>query len=200
MTAKPGHFTARMLATAVTMSGIVACTPQQTTVTPLSSEPTTFKCKPYQNTWGTFAQRGNAVSQGPMIVWNTIEFGNDYTPEKRCDIVSQRFTDAVASNGGMLSNLDITTGTHNKYPVVCFVIQTGSSTSGSSPCNDRNLLFTLKNENADTVQKRREVLARLTNFSQGKTGSSPVYEREEFPDSIPLEVLVNKILPQGSGW
>ncbi len=200
MTAKPGRFTARVLATAVTLSGIIACSTQETTNTPVSREPTTFKCMLYQNTWGTFAERGNAVSKDPMIVWNTIEFGDKYTPEERCDIVSKRFTDAVASNGGMLSNLDITTGTLKNYPVICFVTQTGSSTSGSSPCNDRNLLFTLKKENADTIQKRREILGRLTNFSQGKTGSGPVYEREKFPESIPLEILVNKILPQESGW
>ena len=54
MTAKPGRFTARVLATAVTLSGIIACSPQETTVTPVSkaipvsNEPTTFNCKPYQ--------------------------------------------------------------------------------------------------------------------------------------------------------
>jgi len=121
-----------------------------------------------------------------MIAWNTTEFGNDYTPDERCRIVSQRFTIAMADNGGKLSHLDLTTGTLNNYAVVCFVL------NRSSTCNDSNLLFTLKQENA---QNPRLVLAKLTNFGRGQAGSYvTVYEKEP-PQFISLEKLVNDTLP-----
>lgn len=163
---------------------------QETAVTPESHEPTSFNCMPSEGGWATFAQRGTAISTVPMIAWNTTEFGNDYTPDERCRIVSQRFTIAVADNGGKLSHLDLTTGMLNNYAVVCFVL------NRSSTCNDSNLLFTLKQENA---QNPRLVLAKLTNFGRGKAGSDvTVYEKEP-PQFISLEKLVNDTLPPDTG-
>jgi len=183
---RPG--TAKVLATAITLSGIIACSPQETTVTPMSSDRTTFACLPYGDSWGTFAERGNAISKVPMLAWQTTEFGDKYTPKDRCDIVSQRLTRAVADNGGMLSNLELTTGMLNKYAVVCFV------TNRSQKCKDSNLLFTLKRENAENS---REVLANMTDFGQGQAGPEKIiYEGDEiYPEFISLQKLVDRDLP-----
>ncbi|MGK7900967.1 MAG: COP23 domain-containing protein [Hormoscilla sp.] len=179
----------KVLATAITLSGIIACSPQEGQVT--SSISTTFQCRPYKYSWGTFAKRGNAISEFPMIAWNTTEFGSDYTPEKRCNIVSQRLTRAVADNGGMLSNLELTTGMLHDYPVVCFV------TNSSSKCTDSNLLFTLKQENGKNPNK---VLAKMTLFGRGKAGEDEIIDEEIYPEYISLQELVDRRLPQGSGW
>jgi len=111
---KLGRWTAQMLATGLTISGIVACSTQPAATNPELQpveemannpepvEPTTFKCDWRGGQWGTFAQRNNAVSTIPMISWNSREFGDNWKPERRCQTVSKRLTKAVANNGGML--------------------------------------------------------------------------------------------------
>ncbi len=146
---------------------------------------------PYSDSWGTFAKRGNAISEFPMLAWNTTEFGSDYSPSKRCNIVSQRLTGAVADNGGKLSNLELTTGMLNDYPVVCFV------SNRSSKCRDSNLLFTLKQENA---KNPKQVLAKMILFGKGKAGEDEIIDEENYPDFISLKELVDGHLPQDSGW
>ncbi|MGK7904099.1 MAG: COP23 domain-containing protein [Hormoscilla sp.] len=192
MIAKPGGFTAKALATAMMLSGAVLYSTQPAAANP-ELDPTVFKCVRQGEGWATFAQRGNAVSTVPMIRWNTTEFGSDYTPENRCRIVSERLTKAVANNGGMLSNLDLTTGTLNDYPVVCFVTQNSST----STCDNSNLLFTLNKQNASNPS---QVLARLTNFRQGRASDSTIDENGGIALFISLETLVDRILPQDSGW
>ncbi|MGK7902762.1 MAG: COP23 domain-containing protein [Hormoscilla sp.] len=190
MIAKPRRpWTGKVLAIALTLSGIIACSTQESQVK--YSISTSFRCMPYEDSLGTFAKRGNAISEFPMIAWNTTEFGSDYSPEKRCNIVSQRLTRAVADNGEMLSNLELTTGMLNDYPVVCFV------TNRSEKCKDSNLLFTLKQENAKNPQK---VLAKMTLFGHGKAGKDEIIDEEIYPESISLEELVDRHLPQDSGW
>ena len=81
--------------------------PNLTASTPKSSQHTirtTFNCVRQPTGWATIAQRGNAISQSPLLTWNSAEFGTDWTPEQRCKTVSQRLTNAVAKNSGKLSS------------------------------------------------------------------------------------------------
>lgn len=149
---------------------------------------TSFECMMRQAIWGTFAKRGNAVSQTAIITWNSTEFGSEYTPEKRCDIVSKRLTNAVAHNGGKLGDLALSVGLLNNQSVVCFVTQ------ATPKCNDTNLLFTLNRENANNAQS---VLANIFNFAKAKgtTTNAQVYESGTF---ISLDLLVNRAFEQAS--
>jgi hypothetical protein len=146
---------------------------------------TTFECVEQSGTWATLAKRGNSVSISPLITWNTQEFGSDYTPEKRCEIVSGKLTQAVAQNGGTLGGLKLKHGkVDDGQTVVCVL------TLGQSSCNRDNMLFTLSQENAN---KPNKALSTITNFAQGKATNSTMDE-SRFPSQIFLEQLVDPSL------
>lgn len=126
-----------------------------------------------------------------MITWNTTEFGSEFTPEKRCQIVSQKLTDVVAQHGGSLRKLQLTTGqVDDGQTVVCVI------TPEQKSCNRNNQLFTLNKENAKNPSK---ALVQITNFSQGKADSKSINESGDFPSIISLETLVNRLLTEDSG-
>ncbi len=119
----------------------------------------------------------------------STEFGPSYTPQQRCRLVSDRLTQAVAQNGGRLSNLYLSTGTVNRLPVVCYLKGVQSS------CNSNNLLFTLDSRNAGNPN---EVLNRLLNFGQTGSGGPiislvpPTQTQPSQSRPISLENLVNQ--------
>ncbi|MEG4347976.1 COP23 domain-containing protein [Microcoleus sp. A003_D6] len=153
-------------------------------VSQAAGESTTFECVEQGGGWATVAKRGKDVSPSPLISWNTPEFGPEYTPEKRCQIVSTRLTNIVAKNGGWLGGLDLTAGkVENGSTVVCLVNQQPRS------CNLGNMLFTLNEQNAKNPS---QVLTTITRFAEGKATNSNVAESKDIPQSIPLEVLVNR--------
>ena len=169
--------------------------PNLTASTPKSSQHTirtTFNCVRQPTGWATIAQRGNAISQSPLLTWNSAEFGTDWTPEQRCKTVSQRLTNAVAKNSGKLVSLDLTTGkVDNRYTVVCVV------TARQKSCDRNNMLFTLNKQNTKAPS---EVLATITNFAKGDAATSPLVENGLIPQFIPLETLVNRSLGKESGF
>jgi Circadian oscillating protein COP23 len=114
---------------------------------------TTFACVKKGSDYATVARRGERTTS-PMIAWKDKTWGK-YTPEKRCQIVSQRLTKAVAASG-KLSNLDMTHGTVNSTPVICYI------TSKTDKCNSENILFSLK---PGDVGKEKEIVSKLLNFS-----------------------------------
>jgi len=149
-----------------------------------STEPTVFECVQNGGSWVTVAKRGNAVSSSPLVAWNTTEFGEQWTPQKRCNHVSNKLTKAVADNGGRLGELNLTTGKlDSTQTVVCIVNSTQEN------CNNNNILFTLNQKNANNPSA---VLAKITNFSQGLASDSTVSESGSVPQYIALEPLVNR--------
>ncbi|MEG4115041.1 MULTISPECIES: COP23 domain-containing protein [unclassified Microcoleus] len=222
MTTKPSRLITEILAAILTIFGAAACStttvsnpeiqpavttsnnpatspvttaPSLTDSAPKTSQPTIttiFKCIQQPNGWATVAQRGNAVSQNPLLTWNSTEFGDEWTPEQRCQTVSKRLTDAVAKNGGKLARLDLTTGNvDNGYTVVCMV------TAGQKSCDRKNMLFTLNKENKKAPS---EVLATITNFASGNATTKSVAENAPIPQFIPLETLVNSSLGKENGF
>jgi hypothetical protein len=212
MTTKPSRLITEILAAILTLFGAAACstttvsTPGIQPAVPTSNNPattsaptisqsniaTTFNCVQQAMGWATIAQRGNAISQSPLLTWNSTEFGTDWTPEQRCKTVSQRLTDAVAKNGGKLASLDLTTGkVDNGYTVVCVVTATQRS------CDRNNVLFTLKKENS---QNPSAILAKITNFAKGDASNPPIAESGNIPQFIPLETLVNRVLGKETGF
>ena len=71
----------------------------------------------------------------PIITWKSSHFsGSGYTPQRRCEIVSQRFN-TLHQRGQM--NL-LTTGRMNGLPVIC------AAATNPGPCVQDGLLYTLK--------------------------------------------------------
>lgn len=154
-----------------------------------SNQATVFRCVPQGSAFATIAQRGSRRSD-PMIIWESYVFGAEYTPQQRCQKVSQRLTMAVAQNGGRMTNLLLTTGRVNGQTVVCYI------NTGVPHCNRSNMLFTLKPENATDPGA---ALASLLRF--GKTGSgSALHESagSEDQDVVDLEAAVEQALAEGS--
>jgi hypothetical protein len=123
----------------------------------------------------TVARRGDRVTE-PMITWEDNSFGDKYTPEKRCQIVSQRLTKAVAASG-KLSNLDMTNGLVNSTPVICYITKKGEK------CNSENILFSLKKTE---IGKEKEIVAGLLNFSKLGSGGGIVRGTPGQPAAAPV--------------
>lgn len=140
--------------------------------------------------FATFARRAERRSSVPLLTWNSTEFGSDYTPKQRCEIVSQRLTEKVAANNGRLSGLSLTYGKikDNGLTVICALgLQ-------EQKCNSNNMLFTLNEANAKNPS---ETLVRIANFSKGKaTSDSTTAEIGGLSQYILLETLVTNIFPE----
>jgi len=163
-------------------------------LTPPVPSSTVFRCVNYGGEYATVAVRSNGSQTAPMVVWRSHAFGSEYTPAYRCQQVSDKLTQVVASNGGKLSNLWLTTGNVNGQTVVCFV-------NSAERCNVNNQLFTLKRENA---RQAGDVLARLVRFGQRGEGA-PVFEGEngstnDQPTYVSLEEVVGAGFESGGSF
>lgn len=156
-----------------------------------ANQTTVFRCVGSGRNLATIAKRGTRTTD-PLILWQTTEFGREFTPSKRCQTVSSRLTQAVANNGGSLSNLLLTTGTVNNLPVVCFV-------NGRGRCNSGNTLFTLDRKNA---RNPGAVLARLVNFAENGAGQAVVSRTQPAGEPeqqyVSLQDLVDRSLGSDS--
>ena len=165
-----------------------ATSPAQSTPPPPDSNPvaTASLIKVGCDGLQTVVQKGER--QAFLFNWKTGYFGTEYTPETRCQIVSQRLQAATDRNGGTLKGLQLESGRLNGQMVIC-VLQ-----SGENGCTNRNLLFTLNPENAKQPQA---VIAKILTFASSGSARidesakrpSPVnpdlgsWERQAFPDS-----------------
>jgi Circadian oscillating protein COP23 len=112
----------------------------------------------------TVVQKGER--QALMFNWHTNYFGAEFTPDKRCQIVSARIQAAADLNGGTLKGLQLGSGILNNQMVIC-ILQAG----GENKCTDRNLLFTLKPENA---KRSQAIIGKILIFA--KNGSTTIDE------------------------
>ncbi len=111
----------------------------------------------------TVVQKGDR--QATMLTWNYSGFGREFTPEKRCQIVSERLQQAANLNGGTFKDLQIASGTVNSQAVICTL------QNNSNKCNRKNLLFTLNPENARNPDA---VIQKMFSFAQD--GNSSINE------------------------
>ncbi len=81
----------------------------------------------------------------PLIVWKTNQFGPEYSPQQRCQIVSAKFQDFYSR--GILKYL--TTGRENRLNVIC------AAQSQDSSCET---LYTISDQRADPGTKLKELL------------------------------------------
>jgi hypothetical protein len=154
-----------------------------------SAMPTVLECTQDQGQWVTIAKRGNTISS-PLLIWQTAEFGDKYTPAERCKIVSERLTNFVTANGGRLQNLLLKTGTVNNQTVVCAVVKYDQT------CQEDNLVLTL---NQDNSKSKDQVLASFENFAKGQK-TSPVYEQGNTAPMISVNVAMELPTNNDQGW
>ncbi len=100
--------------------------------------------------------------QATMVSWSYGGFGKEFTPEKRCQMVSERLQQVADANGGTFKDLQLASGTINSQPVICAL------QSNAKKCTTENLLFTLKPENARNPEA---VIQKIFTFAQDGTGT-----------------------------
>jgi hypothetical protein len=148
---------ARLLRLVFTCNTVVILAAVLTPAPSYAAPETTFECKIARNQIVTVAQRGDRVTE-PMIVWK--DSSSKYPIKKRCEIISQRLTQAVA-NSGNLRDLDLTYGQVSSVPVICFI------TKKEEKCNSENILFSLK---AAEKGQERAIINGLSNFNKTTCG------------------------------
>jgi hypothetical protein len=133
---------------------------------------TKFSCVPQDNgNVATVGQRpgGQPI---PIIIWTrqtSKYFGDKYTSQGRCEIVTNKLTRAVTNSGLKLKDVVLMTGRVNKSTVICIV------SANETGCNGGNTLFTLKPENA---KKADQILAQIMRISREGSSAGVVRETE----------------------
>jgi Circadian oscillating protein COP23 len=135
----------------------------------------------------TIVQKGDR--QAVMLTWSYDGFGKEYTPEKRCQIVSERLQKAANANGGTFKGLQLASGTLNSQSVVCAL------KSNRSKCSSQNLLFTLKPENARNPEA---IIKKIFDFAED--GNSSINESASRQSTVDLNLgnWEQKAFPQVS--
>ncbi len=151
----------------VTIGGLSAQAQNSTTFHCISSKVQTQGAKD-ETVFVTVARRGTRQTP-PMILWRS-SLGK-FTPQERCKVVSDRFTEVVAQNEGKLSNLYLTYGRIDGEPVICHVGDKNSA------CNRRNMLFTLRPQDKGNEKK---ILEQMVSFSVTGSGSAVQQSGEQF--------------------
>lgn len=157
------------------------------------SDKINFKCVQIKGGYATFAQRDNpAVLPRTIINW-TRQIGSEYTPERRCQIVTDNLNRVVNNNGGRIDNLSFVLGKVRGSSVICL------ANSSSLGCNDSNMLFTLSARNA---QNPREVINSLASNIGSRTSSSgsPVQESASGESFASLAPLNENLEPEDALW
>ena len=108
----------------------------------------------------TIVQKGDR--EAVMLTWSYGGFGREYTPAKRCQIVSTRLQKAANLNGGTFKDIQLASGTLNSQSVICAL------KSNDRNCSSKNLLFTLKPENASNPDA---VIQQIFSFAQDGNSS-----------------------------
>ena len=145
---------------------------------------TIFFCGKSSNGYATFAWRDSYKVL--LVKWETRFFAGSSVPlQIRCRQFAERLNRAVENNGGQLSNLWLTTGRFNGYPVICY--KTGTDRG----CNENNILLTMSRSYSPNPGR---VLREL--FDEQSIGGVPIYESQR--QDINLEGLVASALPEGT--
>ena len=169
------------------LSSVIACNGQ----TKSSNVSTVFKCiQQAPKIWATLAQRNNTIYNVPILTWQTVDFGEKWTPEKRCYHVSEKLTTAVRNNGGKLTGLRLTYGVVKNHTVVCVV------DGNQLNCSPENQLFTLNRENEKNPSL---ILAKIADFAKARGTDSTISENGNTTQFISLDVLVNRAVDLDNG-
>ncbi|NES77615.1 MULTISPECIES: COP23 domain-containing protein [unclassified Okeania] len=118
------------------------------------------------------------ATKRPLIQWTkggSVEFGDKYTPEVRCQAVTDRFNQHFIQ-GEKPKMPPLSEGVVNGMAVVCAAKAGG--------CNSSNLLWTLRNNNRATNGK---ILMNLVSSLRGNASASLIIESSDVVENQGLE-------------
>jgi hypothetical protein len=164
------NYSAKFFMTVLAVSSMGLTSELALSQTQSASNGTTFQCVSSGSGFATVAKRGERTT-APLITWNSSEFGTQYQPEQRCNIVSNRLTEVVSAHGGKLRNLQMTYGRVKGNPVICYV------ESRNEICNRKNTLITLRQSDRG---RERQILEQLVTFSLKGTGNAVQQSAPQF--------------------
>ena len=135
-----------------------------------------FICQENRAELSTVILRTNQSEPDPIILWDVTNdyFGDEFTPKKRCQLVSERFQNIYSRD----QLAYITTGIADwesdvGLPIICSVPRPGIK------CIEEDLLFTLQSGD-DPAQVLDEVIALRDSDSKtimrGEDGTQPYYD------------------------
>lgn len=158
-----------------------------------------FSCvKGEGSSFATVAFRENNTSPQPLVNWSRVieTSGETFTPEKRCQEVTERLNNMIVAKGiSSWADLKFTVGTVSNANVVCLV-------SGSEACSNNNMLLTLTGENANNPQKALQALLNFGTASAGG-GQGPLLESSDDDGgqpSVSLGEVEQKLQPDSALW
>jgi hypothetical protein len=128
---------------------------------PSQANSNTYYCAQLNGIWNTFVN----TPRGRITLINWVKnYSEDWTPQKRCLEVSQRFQKFL-ENGTLKY---IRTGTVNRQPVICIANERGGA------CPDQNVLVTFK-----PGTDPEEVLIQLVDFRRSVSGQTIVLSEDD---------------------
>lgn len=136
-------------AVALTLSSVAFANPAR-------SQGSTFACDFSSGVPATVVQSPEHGTV-KIIEWKTTEFGDEFDPQSRCQIVSEKFQEYAKA--GTLKYF--TTGSVDRKPVICAVA------TQDAPCNAESMLYTLK-QGSDAS----ETLKQLLDVRTGASGTA----------------------------
>ncbi|OSO88155.1 hypothetical protein B7O87_13730 [Cylindrospermopsis raciborskii CENA303] len=110
-----------------------------------------------------------------LIAWKSQAFGKNWTPQKRCDVVSSKFQKFYQS--GQLNYLTVgriktrsQKGNITEKQVICAVQE------AQGICDDQNQLFTIKDEEKNNIEKADDVLNSLVDLLYQGGNAGPIWQ------------------------
>lgn len=120
----------------------------------------------------------------PLILWETKEFGEVFTPKNRCDIVTQRFQSAYEKG-----QYNLTVGQKNGSNIICAAVRPGSSCedmlltlkSGMNPEYElKNLSWRFDGLSSSVMLNARPIYSEYPSYTDGFNGQNrPYYNLSE---------------------
>lgn len=145
--------------------------------TRVGSSSVKFLCQNSDGKLSTVVVKNQSAPPVAIIDWNLDNdyFGDEYTPEARCNIVSQRFQNLYNEDKLAFLTTDVSDWeTSFGIPIICSVQQSGDS------CTEENLLITLENSDDPDYVLEQIMAVRndpVSNKAVLRTGKeSPTFE------------------------
>ncbi len=174
----------KLLASVVAGLGVILASAIAPTAEAQTKNDNTYYCAQLNSDWNTFVNTPRGRIK--LINWAN-EFSPDWTPQKRCSAVSQRFQNFLDQG-----NLKfIRTGNVNRLPVLCVADAQGGT------CPENNVLLTLKPGTdpegvlIKLVDFRRSVSNQTLTLSADDpgfySGGEFYVDMNKFLDTVPVE-------------
>lgn len=146
----------------------------------------TFFCGNYKGNPATIAnhsRRGNV----PLLVWKSTDFGSQYSPQTRCQIISERFQ-RTSENGTL--NYIVEGRTPNGYSALC---ASSKAVWILDPCPESQILLTLRRG----VDNPKYMIKKIGEMNRDVSTLSPLEQSgilEESPDGDFVRISVPRML------